>query len=152
MQASMALAVAGLLIAGVMLNAAPAQTAAEAAAPTQSQAGSAPAEVASFFQAVSGLFQGIEQSAKNVDATVPATPAVKPDNTKPARAEATQADPSKQRSWKNSMILISGGAASGAAIGAAVTKDRKGAIVGAVAGGVAGLIYDRITYKNPGKI
>ncbi len=56
------------------------------------------------------------------------------------------------RSAKNSVILITSGAAAGAAAGAALAKGSKGAAIGAALGGVAGLIYDRMTYKNPGKI
>jgi len=58
----------------------------------------------------------------------------------------------KPRSAKNSVILITGGAAAGAALGAALGKDPKYAMIGAAMGGVAGLIYDRATHKNPGKI
>ena len=70
-----------------------------------------------------------------------------------AAAPAT-AEPgiNKPRSAKNSVILVTGGAAAGAAIGAALGKDSKAAMIGAALGGAAGLIYDRMTYKNPGKI
>ena len=71
-----------------------------------------------------------------------------------AAAETTETATAekKARSSKNSVILITGGAAAGAAIGAALGKDSKAAMIGAAVGGVAGLIYDRMTYKNPGKI
>ncbi|MBL8227659.1 MAG: hypothetical protein JNL98_04255 [Bryobacterales bacterium] len=166
MRSSVAVKLAGsLLLAGLLASAEPVQSAPAAPIPANGAA-SAAGDVQSFFQAVSGLFQGIEQTAKNLDATDNAAAAkpelaksgdAKPGDAKSAPAEAKTSDDQKaeanrNRSWKNSMILISGGAASGAAIGAAVTKDKKGAIVGAVAGGVAGLIYDRVTHKNPGKI
>jgi hypothetical protein len=54
----------------------------------------------------------------------------------------------KPRSPRNTMVLISAGAASGAAIGAAVTKDGRGPMYGAIAGGAAGLIYDLITRRE----
>jgi len=69
------------------------------------------------------------------------------EETQPSAAAAKQA-----RSAKNSVILVTGGAAAGAAIGAALGKDSKAAMIGAAVGGVAGLIYDRLTYKLPGKI
>lgn len=58
----------------------------------------------------------------------------------------------KPRSAKNSAALITAGAAAGAALGGALGKGSKAAMYGAALGGVAGLIYDRMTYKNPGKI
>ncbi len=71
----------------------------------------------------------------------------KREGAEPSAVAATQA-----RSTKNSVILVTGGAAAGAAIGAALGKDSKAAMIGAAVGGVAGLIYDRMTYKLPGKI
>lgn len=145
-----------LMLAVAMVSAAPvpgADVPVEPATPASKAAAAPPAgDVQSFFQSVSGLFEGIEQTAKNVDSTAAPAPAAKAEEAKPASQDTAQAEQARQRSWKNSMIIITGGAASGAAIGAAVSKDKKGAIVGAVAGGVAGLIYDRVTYKKPGKI
>jgi len=61
----------------------------------------------------------------------------------------TAAAANRRRSTKNSVILITGGAAAGAAMGQAVGRNAKSAIIGAAIGGAAGLIYDRLTYKNP---
>jgi hypothetical protein len=55
----------------------------------------------------------------------------------------------RPRSPRNTMVLVSVGAASGAAIGAAITKDGRGPMYGAVAGGIAGLIYDLVSNKQP---
>ena len=54
----------------------------------------------------------------------------------------------KPRSPRNTMVLVSAGAASGAAIGASITRDGRGPMYGAVAGGIAGLIYDLIANKQ----
>lgn len=67
-------------------------------------------------------------------------------------AAPDQAAAKKPRDVKQSIALITGGAAAGAAVGAAMGKGSKGAMVGAALGGVAGLIYDRMTYRNPGKL
>ena len=56
------------------------------------------------------------------------------------------------RSMKNSVILVTTGTAAGAAIGGAMGKGSKAAMIGAALGGAVGLVYDRMTYKNPGKI
>lgn len=74
--------------------------------------------------------------------------------TAPAAAE-TSGEPTaakNPRSMKNSVILVTSGAAAGAAIGAAMGKGSKAAMIGAAVGGTVGLVYDRMTYKNPGKI
>ena len=67
-------------------------------------------------------------------------------------AEEAPAASRAPRSAKNSVVLVTGGAAAGAAIGAALGKNSKSAMIGAAVGGVAGLIYDRLTYKSPGAI
>lgn len=67
-----------------------------------------------------------------------------------ARAADPTIPPRPLRDPKVSVMLVTGGAASGAAIGAAMTHDGKGAVLGAVAGAVAAIIYDRMTYRNPG--
>ena len=67
----------------------------------------------------------------------------------------TKGEPSaakSPRSMKNSVILVTSGAAAGAAIGGAMGKGSKAAMIGAAVGGAVGLVYDRMTYKNPGKI
>ncbi len=72
-----------------------------------------------------------------------------------APAAETSGEPTaakNPRSMKNSVILVTSGAAAGAAIGAAMGKGSKGAMIGAAVGGAVGLVYDRMTYKNPGKI
>lgn len=55
----------------------------------------------------------------------------------------------KPRSAKNSVILITSGAAAGAALGQAMGRNSKSAMIGAALGGAVGLIYDRMTYKDP---
>jgi len=55
----------------------------------------------------------------------------------------------EKRSPRQTMVLVSAGAASGAAIGAAITKDGRGPMYGAIAGGAAGLIFDLISRKEP---
>ena len=77
---------------------------------------------------------------------------VEKDGQEAAAPGASEPGINKPRSAKNSVILVTGGAAAGAAIGAALGKDSKAAMIGAALGGAAGLIYDRMTYKNPGKI
>ncbi|MCC6393145.1 MAG: hypothetical protein IT167_21270 [Bryobacterales bacterium] len=63
-----------------------------------------------------------------------------------ARRPATQ---KPKRILKNSVIIITGGAASGAALGAAVSRNPRGALIGAMAGGLAGFLYDRATFREP---
>ncbi len=67
---------------------------------------------------------------------------------RPQSAAAPSARVDKLPITRNTMVLVSAGAASGAAIGAAVTKDGRGPMYGAIAGGAAGLIYDLITRKD----
>jgi hypothetical protein len=62
------------------------------------------------------------------------------------RRPAAQKPP---RVLKNSVIIITGGAASGAALGAALSRNTKGALIGAMAGGLAGFLYDRVTFREP---
>ena len=84
---------------------------------------------------------------------------VEKDGTAKAESAAPAAETSGEpaaaknpRSMKNSVILVTGGAAAGAAVGAAMGKGSKAAMIGAAVGGAVGLVYDRMTYKNPGKI
>lgn len=68
-----------------------------------------------------------------------------------ARAADPNTPPRPLRDPKVSVMLVTGGAASGAAVGAAITQDAKGAALGAVIGAVAGIVYDRMTYRSPGR-
>lgn len=105
--------------------------------------------------AIGSIIAGAEKTEESTTAAAPATGSAvsKPETTIADAAKNEQpAVVKKPRSAKNSVALITGGAAAGAALGAAMGKGGKGAMYGAALGGVAGLIYDRMTYKNPGKI
>lgn len=98
-----------------------------------------------------------EKSSEASDAPAAAAPApaaaASPETTVGADQKAAEPTAAKKpRSAKNSAALITAGAAAGAALGGALGKGSKAAMYGAALGGVAGLIYDRMTYKNPGKI
>ena len=55
------------------------------------------------------------------------------------------------RPLKNTIAIITAGAAAGASLGAATRKGTQAVVIGAIAGAAAGLIYDRMTAekKNP---
>lgn len=98
-----------------------------------------------------------EKGSEESDAPAAATPApaaaASPETTVGTDKKAAEPTAAKKpRSAKNSAALITAGAAAGAALGGALGKGSKAAMYGAALGGVAGLIYDRMTYKNPGKI
>jgi hypothetical protein len=52
------------------------------------------------------------------------------------------------RPLKNSIAIITAGAAAGASIGAATKKGTQAIVIGAIAGAAAGLIYDRMTAEK----
>lgn len=85
-----------------------------------------------------------------------ATTAAEPAPTAAANpASETSGEPTAAkgpRAMKNSVILVTSGAAAGAAIGGAMGQGSRAAMIGAAVGGAVGLVYDRMTYKNPGKI
>ncbi|MEZ5351399.1 MAG: glycine zipper domain-containing protein [Bryobacteraceae bacterium] len=114
------------------------------------------ADVKQFLDAMSAIgtiFTGTAAAPSGnaaVEGGQPAEPVAKVETEAEGSGEGSPAV--KQRSARNTMILITGGAAAGAAIGSATGKGTKGAIVGAAIGAAAGLIYDRATYKNPGAI
>lgn len=60
-------------------------------------------------------------------------------------ADQTAVKAKKSRSAKESIAIVTAGAAAGASIGAATKKGTQAIVVGAIAGGIAGLIYDRMT-------
>ena len=146
-------AVAVAAAAGLMQGA---QTPAPLAAPAP-QTAPAPAadgDVQTFLSAMNALTNTLAGvPVAGVPAAAQQAPASLELKAAPTAAEpAPPAAAAKQRPLKNTMILITSGAAAGAAIGAAAGKGAKGAMIGAAAGGAAGLIYDRLTYKNPGKL
>jgi len=52
------------------------------------------------------------------------------------------------RPLKNTIAIITAGAAAGASIGAATKKGTQAIVIGAIAGAAAGLIYDRMTAEK----
>ena len=99
----------------------------------------------------------IAQAGKTADEAVGSTPAAaqaiaESEESAGKTANGEPAVTKQTRSAKNSVILIASGAAAGAALGTTLGKGSRGAMIGAALGGAAGLIYDRMTYKNPGKI
>jgi hypothetical protein len=101
--------------------------------------------------AIGSIFAGAAENDGSANSVVQGeTPAATAESNKTESGEPVATE--KRRSAKNSMILVTGGAAAGAAIGRAAGKGTRGMIVGAAIGAAAGLIYDRATFKNPGKI
>jgi hypothetical protein len=97
------------------------------------------AQVRRFIETMNALANGVacvQGTVKQIENV--ASPQQGPD---PVRVD-------RPRSPRNTMVLVSAGAASGAAIGAAITKDGRGPMYGAVAGGIAGLIYDLVSNKQ----
>ena len=69
-----------------------------------------------------------------------------------AEAAAKTGQASKPgRPLKNTIAIVTAGAAAGASLGAATRKGTQAVVIGAIAGAAAGLIYDRMTAekKNP---
>ncbi len=128
-----------LLIAGTMSAAQPAGTAPTPAVSNDAQA---------LIEALSTIGAIIAKA----DRTVGTEAAALAEKSATDPAASDQNVEKKPRSAKNSAVLVTSGAAAGAALGGAMGKGSKGAIVGATVGGVIGLIYDRMTYKNPGTI
>ena len=102
--------------------------------------------------AIGAIIAGADKMADEAAAAAPVQAVAESEESagKPASGEPVAAK--KTRSAKNSVILITSGAAAGAALGTTLGKGSKAAMIGAALGGAAGLIYDRMTYKNPGKI
>ncbi len=96
--------------------------------------------------AIGAIIAGAEKTADQ------SAVAAAPGETTAADKTSEPAVAKKTRSAKNSVILITSGAAAGAALGTTLGKGSKAAMIGAALGGAAGLIYDRMTYRNPGRI
>jgi len=88
-------------------------------------------------QSLSGLLDGLEATAN----------AAAPDDSKASAAAGANANATAtaKRPVKNTIAIITAGAAAGASIGAATKKGTQAIVIGAVAGAAAGLIYDRMT-------
>lgn len=102
--------------------------------------------------AIGAIIAGADKMADDAAVAAPVQAVAESEESagKPANGEPVAAK--RTRSAKNSVILITSGAAAGAALGTTLGKGSKAAMIGAALGGAAGLIYDRMTYKNPGKI
>ena len=125
------------------------------AADAAPEAGNDPKPMIDAMAAIGAIIAGADKTAAAEESAVGAN-VVEEESTaaKPAvtAAEGEPAPVAKRRSAKNSVILVTAGAAAGAALGQTLGKDPKAAMIGAALGGAVGLIYDRMTYKNPGKI
>ena len=104
--------------------------------------------------AIGAIIAGADKTAGEAAASIPASAQAVAESEESAgkTANGEPVATKKTRSAKNSVILITSGAAAGAALGTTLGRGSKAAMIGAALGGAAGLIYDRMTYKNPGKI
>lgn len=121
-----------------------------AAQPASTPAAAPPSEVQPLLGALA-VIGGIIANADKTEAAECAALAEKAEGATATPGSDPAAAP-KPRSTRNSVTLVTSGAAAGAALGAAMGKGSKAAMIGAAVGGAVGLIYDRMTYKNPGKI
>ena len=91
-------------------------------------------------QSLSGLLSSLDATA-NALADSDGEPAVKGGKSLPQEGKVDK----QGRPLKNTIAIITAGAAAGASIGAATKKGTQAIVIGAIAGAAAGLIYERMT-------
>jgi hypothetical protein len=92
-------------------------------------------------QSLSGLLQGLDSTASGL-AEDDAKNAPAQDGSKDGKVDK------QGRPLKQTIAIITAGAAAGASIGAATKKGTQAIVIGAIAGAAAGLIYDRMSAEK----